>query len=82
MEHFIRQFGPSLDWPWSKLTETPPMTEELVKRITQQSDAQSGHYSIRELERIRDTNLVDMLLALEKNAWGAGLTISELRNKI
>ena len=81
MEHFIRQFGPSLDWPWSKLTDTPELTNELVMRISDQSDAQSGHYSIRELERIRDNNLVDMMLALESNQWGAGLAISKLRKE-
>ena len=81
MEHFIRQFGPSLDWPWSKLTNTPEMSEELIQRISDQSEAQSGHYSVRELEKIRDANLVDMMLALEKNAWGAGLVIRELRDE-
>ena len=81
MEHFIRQFGPALDWPWSKLTDTPELTNELVMRICDQSDAQSGHYSIRELERIRDNNLVDMMLALESNQWGAGLAISKLRKE-
>jgi len=81
MEHFIRQFGPSLSWPWSKLTDTPELTDELVTRIGDQSDAQSGHYSIRELERIRDNNLVDMLLALESNQWGAGLAVRKLRDK-
>ena len=81
MEHFIRQFGPSLNWPWSKLTDTPELTNELVMRISDQSEAQSGHYSIRELERIRDNNLVDMMLALENNQWGAGLAISKLREE-
>ena len=81
MEHFIRQFGPSLNWPWSKLTDTPELTNELVMRISDQSEAQSGHYSIRELERIRDNNLVDMMLALENNQWGAGLAISKLRKE-
>ena len=81
MEHFIRQFGPSLSWPWSKLTDTPELTNELVMRISDQSEAQSGHYSIRELERIRDNNLVDMMLALENNQWGAGLAISKLREE-
>ena len=57
------------------------MTEKLVKRIADQSDNQSGQYSIRELERIRDTNLVDMMLALESNAWGAGLAIRDLRQR-
>jgi len=81
MEHFIRQFGPSLEWPWSKLTDTPELTDELILRISDQSDSQSGHYSIRELERIRDNNLVDMMLALESNQWGAGLAVRKLRSQ-
>ena len=43
MKHFIQQFGPSLDWPWSKLTDTPVLSDQLVERIGSQSDAQSGH---------------------------------------
>ena len=79
MAHFISQFGPTLSWPWSKLTDTPEWTEALIERITEQSDAQSGDYTVRELERIRDDNLVGILLALEANQWGAGQTISKLR---
>jgi carnitine 3-dehydrogenase len=44
----------------------------LVDLIAGQSDAQSGQYSIRELERIRDDNLVGMMRALGANNWGAG----------
>ena len=80
MKHFIEQFGPSLEWPWSKLTDTPELTDELIDRISEQSDEQSGHHTIRELERIRDNNLVDVLLALESNSWGAGLSVSTLRD--
>ena len=82
MKHFIQQFGPSLDWPWSKLTDTPDLSDQLVERIGSQSDAQSGHLTIRELERIRDNNLVDILLALEGNSWGAGEMVADLRNKL
>ena len=82
MKHFIQQFGPSLDWPWSKLTDTPVLSDQLVERIGSQSDAQSGHLTIRELERIRDNNLVDILLALEGNSWGAGEMVADLRNKL
>ena len=80
MKHFIEQFGSSLEWPWSKLTDTPELTDELIDRISEQSDEQSGHHTIRELERIRDNNLVDVLLALESNSWGAGLSVSTLRD--
>ena len=82
MKHFIQQFGPSLDWPWSKLTNTPDLSDQLVERISSQSDRQSGHLTVRELERIRDNNLVDILLALEGNSWGAGETVADLRNKL
>ena len=79
MGHFIRQFGPTLSWPWSKLMDTPELTEELVGAIETQSDAQSGHHAIRDLEHIRDQNLVDMMLALESNDWAAGQIWAALR---
>jgi len=79
MRHFIAQFGECLDWPWTKLMDTPELTDELIETIARQSDEQSGHLSIRELERIRDQNLASMLLALEQNGWGAGRTIAEQR---
>ncbi|NNK78114.1 MAG: carnitine 3-dehydrogenase [Litoreibacter sp.] len=72
MKHFIAQFGPCLEWPWTKLMDVPELTPELVDQIAEQSDAQSGQYSIRELERIRDNNLVAMLRALKAQNWGAG----------
>jgi carnitine 3-dehydrogenase len=72
MKHFMAQFGPCLSWPWTKLMDVPEFTDELVDLIAGQSDAQSGAYSIRELERIRDDNLVGMMRALKANDWGAG----------
>ena len=80
--HFIRQFGPALAWPWTKLMDVPELTDELVERLESQSDEQSGQYSIRELERIRDRNLAAMMLALEANDWGAGQTVAELRSRL
>ena len=78
MAHFIGQFGPCLAWPWTKLMDVPELTDELVAKIADQSDAQSGHHSIRELERIRDDNLVSMMRALKGRNWGAG----ELLNNV
>jgi carnitine 3-dehydrogenase len=77
MRHFMEQFGPTLQWPWSKLTNVPEFNDELVELISSQSDAQSGHYSIRELERIRDDNLIGILKALKENNWGAGQTLPD-----
>lgn len=78
MAHFIGQFGPCLEWPWTKLMDVPELTDELVDKIASQSDAQSGHHSIRELERIRDDNLVSMMRGLKGRNWGAG----ELLNNV
>jgi carnitine 3-dehydrogenase len=77
MKHFMAQFGPCLQWPWTKLTDVPEFTEELVDLIAGQSDAQSGHHSIRDLERIRDGNLVGFLRALKDRNWGAGKVLRE-----
>ena len=79
MRHFIAQFGECLSWPWTKLMDTPELTDELIDTIADQSDAQSGAYDVRELERIRDANVAAILLALEQNNWGAGRTIAALR---
>ncbi len=72
MKHFMAQFGPCLQWPWTKLTDVPEFTDELVDLIAGQSDVQSGAYGIRDLERIRDNNLVAMMRALKQQDWGAG----------
>ena len=77
MKHFMAQFGPALQWPWTKLMDVPEFTEELVDLIAGQSDAQSGQYSIRELERIRDGNLIGFLRALKERNWGAGKVLRE-----
>ena len=79
--HFIAQFGPTLDWPWTKLTDTPDFTPELVDKIVAQSDEQSGHHDIGELERIRDRNVVGFLKVLEANNWAAGKTIANQRRR-
>ena len=76
MEHFLAQFGPCLEMPWTRLTDVPELTEDLVKTIANQSDAQSSHLSIRELERIRDGNLVAVLRALKGRNWGAGAVLN------
>lgn len=72
MKHFMAQFGPCLTWPWTKLMDVPEFNDELVDLIAGQSDAQSGQYSIRELERIRDRNLIGFLRVLKESNWGAG----------
>ncbi len=76
MAHFIAQFGPCLEWPWTKLMDVPELTDDLIKTIADQSDAQSGHLSIRQLERLRDDNLVSMLRALKARDHAAGAVLN------
>ena len=77
MRHFMAQFGPALKWPWTKLMDVPEFNDELVELVSSQSDAQSGMYGIRELERIRDRNLVGFLRSLKERDWGAGKVLKE-----
>jgi carnitine 3-dehydrogenase len=72
MRHFMAQFGPALKWPWTKLTDVPEFNDELVELVAGQSDAQSGHMHIRDLERLRDQNLVGILRSLKERNVGAG----------
>jgi carnitine 3-dehydrogenase / betainyl-CoA thioesterase len=76
MKHFIAQFGPCLKSPWTRLMDVPELSDDLVNRIAAQSDAQSGAYGIRDLERIRDNNLVAMMRALKLQDWGAGALLN------
>lgn len=72
---YLEQFGPSLAWPWSKLTDVPKLDAALIGAITSQSDAQSGSRSIRELERLRDDNLVGFIRALRHSGTAAGAVV-------
>ncbi len=76
MHHFLKQFGPALAWPWSKLTDVPDLNAELIDKIATQSDQQSGHLSISALEQQRDNNLVALLRALKQTDSGAGKLIN------
>jgi carnitine 3-dehydrogenase len=77
MRHFMAQFGPCLTWPWTKLMDVPHFDDALVDLIAGQSDAQSGHIPIREMERIRDDNLVAIQKALQATNWGAGELLAQ-----
>lgn len=76
MRHFMAQFGPALQWPWTKLMDVPEFTDELVELIAGQSDAQSGHMTITQMLAARDDNLVGMMRALKSNDWGAGAVLN------
>src|SRR5215210_1495587 len=77
MRHFMAQFGPALQLPWTKLTDVPELTDELLDKLVAQSDAQAGGRTIRELERQRDDCLVALLQGLRTPGVAAGATLAE-----
>jgi carnitine 3-dehydrogenase len=77
MRHFMEQFGPALALPWTKLTDVPELTDELLDKLDAQSDAQAGGRDVRELERLRDDCLVSVIQALRVHDVGAGAVLAE-----
>jgi carnitine 3-dehydrogenase len=77
IRHFMAQFGPSLKWPWSRLTDVPELDDALLDRLVEQSDEQAGGRSLRELERLRDDSLIAVLSALRERDTTAGAVIAE-----
>lgn len=71
MRAMLQQFGPALKLPWTKL-EAPELTDDLVDRMVEGTQAQAGNRSITELETLRDNCLVDIMRALETYKIGAG----------
>jgi carnitine 3-dehydrogenase len=72
MRHFMAQFGPALQWPWTKLMDVPELTDGLLDTIVAQSDEQAEGRSVRELEQLRDDCLVSVLQSLRAHDIGAG----------
>ena len=82
MRHFMAQFGPSLQWPWSKLTDVPELTDELLDKLVAQSDEQARGRTIRELERHRDDSLVAVMQGLRATHNGAGLVLDRYERQL
>jgi carnitine 3-dehydrogenase len=81
MRHMLRQFGPCLKWPWTKL-EAPELTEGLIDKMVEGTQAQAAGRSIRELERLRDDYLVDIQQVLRKYNIGAGATLRAIEERL
>jgi carnitine 3-dehydrogenase len=82
MRHFMEQFGPALKWPWTKLTDVPELTDELLERIVAQSDEQAGARTIREWEALRDDCLVAVIQGLRSVGYGAGEVLAEYERQL
>ena len=73
--HFLKQFGPALEWPWSHL-KAPKLTEEIIDRFADGTAQQANGRSIRELEQVRDECMVAIQRVLQKHNMGAGQTLN------
>jgi carnitine 3-dehydrogenase len=82
MRHFMAQFGPALELPWTHLTDVPALDAQLIDKIVEQSDAQAEGRSIEELVRIRDDCLVAVLLGLKAEGFGAGAEIARSERRL
>ncbi len=81
MRHMLAQFGPCLKWPWTKL-EAPELTERLIDRMVEGTEASAAGRSIRELERLRDDYLVAIQQVLRQFGLGAGGTLRALEERL
>ena len=81
MRHMLRQFGPCLKWPWTRL-EAPQLTEALIDKMVAGTQAQAAGRSIRELERLRDDYLVAIQQVLKPYDIGAGATLRALEERL
>lgn len=81
MRHMLRQFGPCLKWPWTKL-EAPELTDALIDKMVTGTQAQAAGRSIREIERQRDAYLVAIQQVLKQHDIGAGATLRRLEQRL
>ena len=80
MRHFMRQFGPALKLPWTRL-QAPELTDELIEKVACGTDRQAAGRTVKELEQLRDDCLISIMQALRRYGVGAGETLarSEVR---
>ena len=71
MRHMLEQFGPALELPWTKL-KAPELTDDLIEKMVSGTSEQAGEKTVRELERLRDECLIEIIRALKKFNVGAG----------
>ena len=63
MKHMLKQFGPALKLPWTKL-KAPKLTNKLSNKLISGTKKQAKGKSINMLSNIRDQYLVDVLKIL------------------
>jgi len=81
MRHMLRQFGPALKLPWTKL-EAPELTDGLIEAMAAGCEEQAEGRSIAELERLRDDYVINVMRSLRPLDLGAGRLVSEREARI
>jgi carnitine 3-dehydrogenase len=76
MRHFMAQFGPALQLPWTYL-QAPELTATLIDQVVEGTSAQQGERSIAELERYRDDCLLAVLGAIKQTKAQHGFAFAE-----
>ncbi|MGR2682447.1 L-carnitine dehydrogenase [Chromobacterium haemolyticum] len=76
MRHFLSQFGPALQLPWTRLP-APDLSEALIDRVVDGCARQLGQRSIADLERYRDDCLIGIMEAVAAAKRKHGLAAHE-----
>ncbi len=71
MRDFMKQFGPALKLPWTRL-EAPELTDELIDKMVAGTRQQAAGRTVKELERLRDDCLIAVMKALQQYEEDAG----------
>lgn len=59
MKHMLKQFGPALKLPWTKL-KAPALTSKLSSRVIKGTKSQTKGKSISKISNIRDEYLLNL----------------------
>lgn len=76
MRHFMHQFGPALELPWTKLA-APKLTAELIEKVVDGTSVQQGERSIKQLERYRDDCIISVMNAVKEAKLRHGFQLEE-----
>lgn len=76
MRHFMAQFGPALQLPWTYLP-APQLTDKLIDDVVDGTTEQQGQRSIAALERYRDDCLLAVLDAVKTTKAKHGMAFGE-----
>ncbi|MNH15520.1 L-carnitine dehydrogenase [compost metagenome] len=76
MRHFMAQFGPALQLPWTYLP-APELTDKLIDDVVEGTSEQLGERSIAALERYRDDTLLAVLEAVKTSKAKHGMAFGD-----